>query len=160
MKLNISPQTVNSELLQEVAHISSQDIRQCYQCGKCSAGCPIAFEMDVLPNQVMRMLQLGMRDDVLRSRTIWLCATCETCTTRCPREVDLVAVMDALRMIALREGITRTEKNVPLFNEIFLGIVGRYGRVFEGELIGRFNLGSLQPFRMFSRHPSSFSGAR
>ena len=153
MKLNLSSEVVNSDVLQEAERISGEKLWQCYQCGKCSAGCPIAFEMDDLPNQIIRMLQLGIRDEVLRSRTIWLCASCETCTTRCPREVDLAAVMDALRMIALREGVASAERNVSLFNEIFLGIVRRYGRVFEGELIGRFNLGSLQPFKDVFKAP-------
>ncbi|MFH1007322.1 MAG: 4Fe-4S dicluster domain-containing protein [Candidatus Latescibacterota bacterium] len=153
MKLHISSEAVNSALLQEAERISGQNISQCYQCGKCSAGCPIAFEMDHPPNQIMRMLQLGMRDDVLQSRAIWLCASCETCTTRCPREVDLAAIMDALRMIALREGVPLAKQNVSLFNEIFLGIIRRYGRVFEGELIGRFNLGSLQPFKDVFKAP-------
>jgi len=61
------------------------DITRCYQCGKCTAGCPMAQSMDYSPRQIVRLLQLGLADDALRSRTIWMCASCETCATRCPR---------------------------------------------------------------------------
>ncbi len=96
--------------------------------------------MDYLPNQIIRMVQLGMEDKVLSSHTIWLCAGCETCTTRCPREIDLAKVMDALRIIALRRKIKSSERDIQLFNRLFLSTVRKYGRVFEGEMIGKFNL--------------------
>ncbi|MFL7807317.1 MAG: 4Fe-4S dicluster domain-containing protein, partial [Anaerolineae bacterium] len=73
--------------LHEVERRSGQNLARCYQCGKCSAGCPIAFEMDYPPHQVIRGVQMGMRDLVLASSTIWLCAACETCSTRCPQDV-------------------------------------------------------------------------
>ena len=119
---------------------SGQRLAVCYQCGKCTAGCPSAFAMDYPPHQIIRGVQLGMRDVVLSSRTIWLCAACETCTTRCPQEVDLAGVMDALRTIAYAEGIRSPEEDVPLFHRIFLGNVRQFGRVFEIGMIGFYNL--------------------
>jgi heterodisulfide reductase subunit C2 len=77
---------------------------------------------------------------VLSSRTIWLCAACETCSTRCPQEVDPAAVMDALRRIAYAEGIRSPERDVPLFHRIFLGSVRQFGRVFEAGMIASYNL--------------------
>jgi heterodisulfide reductase subunit C len=136
-----------------VEELSGEDVKNCYQCGKCSAGCPIAEEMDLSPNQVIRLLQLGLTDEALRSRTIWLCASCETCTTRCPREVDLAAIMDALRNVALREKIRSPERAVTLFNKIFLSIVKKYGRLFEMELIGMFNTGTLKFFKDITKAP-------
>ena len=128
------------EFLRQVEVASGINIATCYQCGKCTAGCPTAFAMDYPPHQVMRGVQLGMRDVVLSSRTIWICAACETCSTRCPQEVDPAGVMDALRRIAYSQGIKSPEENVPLFHRILLGNVRQFGRVFEVGLMGFYNL--------------------
>jgi heterodisulfide reductase subunit C len=96
--------------------------------------------MDYPPHQIMRGVQLGMRDAVLSSRTIWLCAACETCSTRCPQDVEPAAVMDALRRIAYAEGIKSPEQDVPLFHTIFLGSVRWFGRLFEAAMIGVYNV--------------------
>lgn len=160
MKHIIQQDRLRPSMIQAVEELSGQDVKSCYQCGKCSAGCPIAADMELPPNQVMRLLQLGLVDDALRSRTIWLCASCETCTTRCPREVDLAAVMDALRNIALREGVRSPERVVPFFNRIFLSLVKRYGRVYEMELIGRFNTGTFNFFKDVMKAPKLFFKGR
>jgi heterodisulfide reductase subunit C len=130
----------NKVLLSEVQAHTGIDVRTCYQCGKCTAGCPIAYEMDYPPSQIMRGIQLGMRDVVLSSRTIWLCAACETCSTRCPQEVDPAGVMDALRQIAYTEGIASHERDIPLFHRLFLGTIRMFGRVFEAGMIGFYNV--------------------
>ncbi|MHC4546831.1 MAG: 4Fe-4S dicluster domain-containing protein, partial [Planctomycetota bacterium] len=122
--------------------------------------CPIAADMELPPNQVIRLLQLGLVDEALRSKTIWLCASCETCTTRCPREVDLAAVMDALRNLAIQKGIRSPERAVTLFNKIFLSSIKRYGRVFEMELIGMFNTRTLNFFKDITKAPKLFFKGR
>ncbi len=160
MKHIIQQDRLRPSIIQAVEELSGQDVKNCYQCGKCSAGCPIAADMDVLPNQVMRLLQLGLVDEALKLKTIWLCASCETCTTRCPREVDLAAVMDALRNLALREGVRSPERVVPFFNRIFLSLVKRYGRVYEMELIGRFNTGTFNFFKDVMKAPKLFFKGR
>ena len=137
MKYVIQQEMLRPRNLEIAEELSGQEVRNCYQCGKCSAGCPIAADMDLLPNQVIRLLQLGLTDVALRSSTIWLCASCETCTTRCPREVDLAAVMDAMRNIAIRQRIRSQVRTVTFFNRTFLRLVKKYGRVYEMELIGR-----------------------
>ncbi|RLF48277.1 MAG: heterodisulfide reductase [Thermoplasmata archaeon] len=74
----------------------------CYQCGQCSASCPMADYMDLIPSRVMKMLQLGMVDDVFKANTMWICATCLKCSVMCPKDIDVAAVMEALRQIVLR----------------------------------------------------------
>lgn len=129
---------LSSSFADEVSRASGADIRPCYQCRKCSAGCPVAWAMDLLPHQVIRLIQYGCKIEVLSSRSIWICASCHTCSVRCPNEVDFAAVMDALRHLALREGTAAAEKEIPLFHQTFLHTIRRGGRVHELALIWRF----------------------
>ena len=140
MNLELPDRESRLEFLRQVQERGAQDPALCYQCGKCTAGCPIAYAMDYPPHQIMRHVQLGRRDLVLSSRTIWLCAACETCSTRCPQEVEPAGVMDALRRIAYAEGIKSPERDVPLFHRIFLESVRQFGRTFEAAMIGFYNL--------------------
>ena len=133
-----------TEFLRRVEAKCDRNLALCYQCGKCTAGCPIAFEMDYSPHQIIRGVQLGMSDVVLSSRTIWLCAACETCSTRCPQNVDPAGVMDALRRIAYARGIKSPEQDVPLFHRLFLRSVEQFGRVYE--------LGMMAFYNLFSGH--------
>jgi heterodisulfide reductase subunit C len=91
-----------SETALKVEELSGQNLFACYQCGECSSGCPMSEEMDLLPNQVIRYLQLGF-SEVLGSKTPWVCSSCLTCSVRCPKEVDIAGIMEALRTIRLRE---------------------------------------------------------
>lgn len=108
MRTKLSAERVRSEFVREVEEISGEDLLACNQCGKCSAGCPVASVMDLLPSQAIRLAQLGM-DEVLESRTIWICASCLTCVARCPKGVDLPRVMEALREISLRKGASEID---------------------------------------------------
>lgn len=92
------------EFLRQVEEISGEIITACEQCGTCSGGCPFVEEMDITPSQIMRKVMLG-QEDVLRTRTMWICASCFTCTVRCPRNLDVSKVAEALRQIRLREAI-------------------------------------------------------
>ena len=108
MRTQISINKVRGPFVRQVEEISGQDLLACNQCGKCSAGCPVVATMEVLPSQVIRMAQLGM-EEVLESDTIWICASCLTCATRCPKGVDLPRLMEALRQIALRQGVAKID---------------------------------------------------
>ena len=87
-----------------IQQLSGTNLRDCYQCGKCSAGCPMAETMDVLPNRLIRLVQLGQAEKAMRAGAIWKCVSCMTCTARCPKSVDCAGVMDALRQIAFEHG--------------------------------------------------------
>ena len=144
------------DISRQVKETGGQDLSLCYQCGKCTAGCPVAYEMDYPPSQIMRGVQLGMRDIVLSSEAIWLCTACETCTTRCPQEVDPAGVMDVLRHIAYAEGAKSPEVEVPLFHRIFLGTVKQFGRVFELGMIGLYNVFSGHFLKDMALAPKMF----
>jgi heterodisulfide reductase subunit C len=88
--------------IDKVESLAGQDLLACYQCGKCSAGCPMAKHMDIPPNQMIRFAQLGLMDDLLASESIWLCVSCLTCNSRCPKGVRIAEVIEALRQIHLR----------------------------------------------------------
>ncbi len=121
----------NRSFVDRVIAESGQDIRQCYQCAKCSGGCPGSTAMDYPPNQIIRMLMLGMKDKVLKSQTIWACMGCNTCTTRCIRNIEVASVMDTLRQEAVKAGYTDKAASVISFNESFLWTVRNFGRLFE-----------------------------
>jgi heterodisulfide reductase subunit C len=97
----LSAASVAGPLLRRVETISGQNTALCYQCGKCSATCPLSSEMDLLPHQIVRYLQLGF-EQVLEAKAPWLCATCFSCKTECPRGVDVSKICEALRVIKLR----------------------------------------------------------
>ena len=109
MIVELSSQRIHSDFTTKVVDISGQNLFSCYQCGMCSAGCPMSFAMDLLPSQIILSVQLGLEEDIFNSRIIWLCASCETCSTRCPRGVDISKVMEALRLITLRKNINYLE---------------------------------------------------
>lgn len=157
MKWFISQDTIKGPFQKVLEKECGENVRLCYQCGKCSAGCPVSYQMDYLPNQIIRMVQLGMQDVVLSSKTMWLCASCLTCTARCPREIDIAEIMDYLRRRAYKsEIIPLEETEVPLFNKIFLRNIELFGRLYEMGLIGMFNLLSGEFFKDIFLAPKMF----
>jgi len=126
-----SMEKMNSSFLEAVKKKSGEDLSLCYQCLKCTAGCPTAPYMDIRPNNIIRMIQMGMKEAVLGSSAIWLCVSCWTCGTRCPNEIDIGILMDALREMAIEEGIPAKEKNIHLLHEAFVQSIKRGGRLHE-----------------------------
>ncbi len=131
----------------KISQMIGQNIDGCYQCGKCTAGCPVAYTMEIPPHEMIRLVQLGRAEEALASHTIWLCASCETCTSRCPKNIDVAAVMDGLRVLAFRQGQTKAEKEITLFHKLFLQVVERFGRVNDLRLMGKYNLLTLNPLK-------------
>ncbi len=128
--------------------LSHTQLAKCYQCGKCTAGCPAAAHMELPPNQIIRLLQLGFVDVVLANPSIWSCLSCLTCSARCPKQVDCAAVLDALREVSLRQGKASPEAQIVVaFQQAFLDNVKRNGRLNELELIARFKLAAALRMR-------------
>lgn len=93
----------NQHELEHILEISGVNIKNCIQCAKCSAGCPASGSMDILPNEIIRLLHLGQLDKVRNSQSIWNCASCFTCTERCPRNIDLAKLIEAIRLTIIRQ---------------------------------------------------------
>ena len=133
-------------MLARLEEEAGTEVSLCYQCGKCSAGCPAAFAMDYPPREIIRLLQLNMLDEAINSNSIWVCASCETCSERCPRGVDIASLMDTLRREALRQGKTDDNK-VAAFNAAFLRSVRMLGRTYEAGILLQHNAVTMQPFK-------------
>jgi len=131
--------------LAEVEAASGQRIRDCYQCMKCFTGCPVAEFMDVPPNGVIRMVQYGQRNEVFKTKTIWLCLSCMNCGVRCPNGIDLGVMMDAIREMSIAEGHSyESEKNVVLLHEEFVRSIKWWGRAHEATMLAIYKLRSME----------------
>ena len=111
MTIKLSAEQINNDYVKKLIEISGQNIKSCYQCGNCSAGCPAVDFMDIPPHHIIRLAQLGLVDGIFKSNTIWVCASCITCTVRCPRGVDLSKIMEASRQIVLRSNFNYVDIN-------------------------------------------------
>jgi heterodisulfide reductase subunit C len=140
--------------LQEVEAASGARAVLCFQCQKCTSGCPVAARADIKPHELVRLVQFGERDEVLSSRMIWECTSCQTCWTRCPQAVDLPAMIDALRRLSRATGKVTPETAVPVFNDIFLGAVRRMGRVYELGLMAAFKIRTRSLRQDFDKLPA------
>jgi len=108
----------------------------------CSDGCPVAYAMDYYPNQLIHLVRLGLKDKVLNSTTIWLCASCETCATRCPNEIEIVRLMDILREESVKAGVNSRVTNILKFHQAFLDQIKKKGRIDEVSLMISYEMKS------------------
>lgn len=125
----------------EVREKSGQPIELCYQCQKCASGCIATGFADYYPNEIIRLVQLGQKERVLNSSSIWICSSCETCGARCPNGINTAEVMDTLKEMAIAAGMVK-EKNINLFHNTFLGSVRSHGRVHETSMMVFYKLKS------------------
>ena len=148
MTLRITNEAVQSDFKAEVERRLGQKVSDCYQCGKCTAGCPMAWDMDLAPNHIVRMVQLGRRERVLACKTIWVCASCETCSARCPKDFDVAGLMDVLREMSLAAGLNCPEADdIVAFHKSFLNSIKRHGRPNEAEMVAEYKLRSRHLFQ-------------
>ncbi|MDL2210775.1 4Fe-4S dicluster domain-containing protein [Desulfovibrio sp. OttesenSCG-928-O18] len=131
--------------IRQVEEESGQVVSRCYQCGNCTAGCPMNFAYDFPVHRIMRLIQTGQKDTVLKSKSLAYCATCETCTARCPNNIDVATIMDVCRHMARREGY-RGEWPVRMFTNSFLKTVQLFGRTHEVGTMAGFMLTAFRPF--------------
>ncbi len=138
--------TPDYSLLEQIETVGPFQTGACFQCRKCTNGCPVTFAMDLYPDEVIRMVILGQREAVLGCQTIWVCAACETCTTRCPNDVRIAELMDCLKEMALREDVPSSQPRILALHETFLNNIKRWGRLYETGLLPAYLLksGELQ----------------
>lgn len=135
---------INRSFLEEVSRRSKQNFQGCFHCLSCAGGCPVVEAMDYNPNQIIRMMQLGMKQKVLESHAIWVCVGCFSCLSQCPYRVDIPTMMDTLREMALEGGVKVAEPDIWAFHREFLNQVSKRGRLFE--------LGFMMRYKMASRN--------
>lgn len=134
--------TVSEDDLKRAAKIARDvdvNLDDCYQCGKCSAGCSMAHAMDLMPRQVIRLLQLGFTDRALDAKAPWICVNCEICSARCPQGVDICDVMLSVRRTAKKSG-RQPVREADVFDDAFLGNIRSFGKSNEAILAGKYNL--------------------
>ncbi|MBI5886117.1 MAG: 4Fe-4S dicluster domain-containing protein [Deltaproteobacteria bacterium] len=115
MKIRLSGADIDGPRVKHIERVTGEDLKHCYQCGKCSAGCPVSYLMEVPPSRVMRLLQLGRVDDVEAANTMWVCVGCVQCYARCPKGCSVASVLEGMRQIQLRKGTGPTLiKDIPI----------------------------------------------
>ena len=134
--------TPDYRLLEQVEAVGPFQTGACFQCRKCTNGCPVTFAMDFYPDEVIRMVILGQREAVLACQTIWVCAACETCTTRCPNDVRISELMDCLKEMALHESVPAAQPRILALHETFLNNIKKRGRLYETTLLPAYLLKS------------------
>ncbi len=141
-ELTQAPVTITHErgLADQIREDCGENVNLCYQCKKCTAGCPVADHFDLKPHQMIRCVQMGRKDTILRSRTLWLCASCETCGTRCPQGISLPRIVDALRIMAAAERVPPAVRAVPSFYLSALRGIKLFGRMYDAGLMAELYL--------------------
>lgn len=134
---------LQTDLAREIKERSGENVFLCYQCKKCTAGCPVAPYFDLTPNQVLRACQFGQTDMVLNSRTIWICAACETCSTRCPQGIDIARIMDVLEIMAQERKVKPKARTVPLFYRAANHTINWFGRMWELGLMAELYISQI-----------------
>jgi heterodisulfide reductase subunit C len=137
----------NLQLSHDLQALTGENVMLCYQCKKCTLGCPSAYAMRMKPHELMRAIQLGLAEETYWSGTIWICLSCETCNTRCPQNINILRVIDGLREMSKEFEYYNPYPFIPSLHRIFMALVERFGKVYELGLALLINLRMLMPFK-------------
>lgn len=128
MQLVIQRSKIYSPQVEKIIELSGQNIYSCYQCGMCTASCPSTGNMDIPPNMIVRLIQVGMVDRVLDSKSIWVCTSCFTCFAECPKGIDIASLTEALRLYHLRRNIDHLDLSaIPVEELLELPVIAMVG---------------------------------
>jgi heterodisulfide reductase subunit C len=130
---------LRQEFLRQVDQIpGGQRIKRCIQCGTCTGSCPVSYAMDISPRQLIALFRAGELETIMKSRTIWICASCYACTTRCPSGIKITDIIYALKRTAMEKRRTSSAPQVQILAKLFIMNLRLYGRLHEGTLIGMY----------------------
>jgi len=117
---------------------AGERIKRCIQCGTCTGSCPVSYAMDISPRQVIALFRAGEMETIMESRTIWICASCYACTTRCPSGIKITDIIYALKRTAMEKDRKSRAPQVQLLAKLFVSNLMSYGRLHEGTLIRKY----------------------
>ena len=148
-----------ADLIRAIKQKTSTNFSRCLHCRTCAGGCPFTKAMDPKPNGVIRMIQLGLRKELLESPSIWVCVGCYTCAVQCPMAIDIAGVMDAVRQLAVAENADISDPGIHNFHKEVIRSVKRYGRTHKLEIMMRYKVIKRDWFsdmdtgvKMFTKH--------
>jgi heterodisulfide reductase subunit C len=150
--MNLAAAEISGEFTSLVEIESHANLAACLQCRKCTSGCPVAAMADLKPHEMVRKVQLGQKDQVLASKMLWQCTSCQTCATRCPQKVSVAALNDGLRRMSVAAK-SPTRSTVPTFNSIFMKSIRKRGRMNEAGLMASFKLRTMRLFEDMGKLP-------
>ena len=154
MSITIKKGKKTEALIHKVEQMTGQQLSACFQCKKCTAGCPVSKLASTPPSEIMRRLHLKAGDELLNNEILWMCVSCETCSARCPMGIDVARVMDALRELSREKKTAKQKGNVPLFNRAFLETVKLFGRTYDIAMITAYKLGTFKLMDDTEKFPS------
>ena len=150
--MNLASTEISGDFTSLVEHESHANLMACLQCQKCTSGCPVAAMADVKPHEIVRMVQFGQHNELLASKMLWQCTSCQTCATRCPQKVSVAAINDGLRRLSV-QAKSPSKSAVPAFNSIFMNAVRKRGRMNEAGLMASFKLRTMRLFEDMGKLP-------
>jgi len=153
MPIRIKKEAINKGIIERVKKISGIDINSCLQCKKCSNGCPVSGYTSSSPSEIIKKLQMGAGKELLDSEIIWTCVSCATCFSRCPMEINMAEVMDALRVMAAEAGAAKPAGDMPLMNKLLLGTIKTFGRTYDLGAMALYKAGTSSYMKDMDKVP-------